>query len=151
MPIQARFAHANIVASDWRRLARFYERVFGCRPVPPERDLRGEWLERGTGVADVTLRGVHLRLPGLGDGGPTLEIFEYEPGLDAPEPRPNRRGLGHLAFAVDDVPEALRELTAAGGRALGEVATTQVPGAGRLTFTYARDPEGNVIELQCWR
>jgi predicted enzyme related to lactoylglutathione lyase len=49
------------------------------------------------------------------------------------------------------VPEALRELTAAGGRALGEVATTQVPGAGRLTFTYARDPEGNVIELQCWR
>jgi glyoxylase I family protein len=65
-------------------------------------------------------------------------------------PVANRAGFGHLAFAVDDVAEALRELIAAGGSAHGEVVSTQVPGAGTLTFTYARDPEGNLLELQAW-
>lgn len=36
MPISARFAHTNIVSEDWRKLAQFYEQVFGCIPVPPE-------------------------------------------------------------------------------------------------------------------
>ena len=47
MTVDARFVHTNLVARDWRRLARFYERVFGCTPVPPERDLAGQWVEDG--------------------------------------------------------------------------------------------------------
>ena len=39
----------------------------------------------------------------------------------------------------------------AGGSSLGEVVTTEVLGAGLLSFTYARDPEGNLVELQAWR
>jgi hypothetical protein len=35
--IRARFAHTNLVADDWRQLASFYEEVFGCIPLPPER------------------------------------------------------------------------------------------------------------------
>ena len=31
---------------DWRRLASFYEAVFGCTPVPPERDYSGDLAER---------------------------------------------------------------------------------------------------------
>jgi predicted enzyme related to lactoylglutathione lyase len=30
-----RYVHTNIVAEDWRRLADFYAKVFGCTPVPP--------------------------------------------------------------------------------------------------------------------
>lgn len=55
------------------------------------------------GIRDVRVRGVHLRLPGHGDSGPTLEIFSYEPDVKGPTPVPNRTGLGHIAFEVDDV------------------------------------------------
>src|SRR5678815_5648625 len=29
-----RYVHTNLIARDWRALARFYEDVFGCVPVP---------------------------------------------------------------------------------------------------------------------
>ncbi|MFN2155425.1 MAG: VOC family protein, partial [Anaerolineae bacterium] len=77
MPVRARYVHTNLVARDWRALAAFYERVFGCTPVPPERALSGPWLERATGLNEVQIRGVHLRLPGHGESGPTLEVFQY--------------------------------------------------------------------------
>lgn len=145
-----RYAHTNIVAQDWRKLAQFYESVLSCTPLLPERHQTGEWLARGTGVAGAALQGVHLRLPGHGEAGPTLEIYLYTEMLESPEPRANRRGLGHLAFAVDDVAETLQEVRAHGGAALGEIVTTDVPGAGRITFVYATDPEGNILELQRW-
>ena len=36
----ARYVHTNLIARDWRELARFYVEVFGCELVPPERDSR---------------------------------------------------------------------------------------------------------------
>jgi len=37
----AKYGHTNLIAKDWRALARFYEEQFGCTPVPPERDFKG--------------------------------------------------------------------------------------------------------------
>jgi predicted enzyme related to lactoylglutathione lyase len=148
--LRARYTHTNLVARDWRKLARFYETVFGCILVPPERDLQGEGLERGSGVPGARLRGAHLRLPGYGADGPTLELFEYAQSVDREIPIPNRPGWGHLAFDVEDVAAALRAVLAAGGSRLGEVVTFDVPAAGTITWTYARDPEENIIELQSW-
>ena len=71
----ARYVHTNLIARDWQRLARFYQDVFGCMPVPPERNLSGAEMEAGTGVPAARLRGMHMRLPGVGPDGPTLEIF----------------------------------------------------------------------------
>lgn len=145
-----RYVHTNLVARDWRALAAFYETVFACAPVGPERSQRGAWLDRGIGVEGVALEGVHLALPGYGADGPTLEIYTYTPALDAPDPMPNRYGFGHLAFRVDDVAATLAAVEAAGGSAAGRVAVADVEGVGRLEFVYARDPEGNVLELQRW-
>ena len=146
----ARFAHVNLVAQDWERLADFYERVFGCTRVLPERDLSGSWLETGTGVPGARIRGVHLRLPGCEPGGPTLEIFAYHPALDSLPSAPNRPGWGHIAFAVGDVSAVRQTVLEAGGRALGDLISTEIEGAGAITFAYVTDPEGNVIELQRW-
>jgi predicted enzyme related to lactoylglutathione lyase len=148
--IDARFGHVNLVARDWRLLADFYERVFGCVFVPPERDLSGPVLEAGTGVAGATIRGAHLRLPGLGDGGPTLEIFQYGSGPDRPPTAINRPGFGHIAFAVPDVATAREAVLAEGGRVIGDVVTTGTSDGRRVTWTYLTDPEGNIIELQAW-
>ena len=77
MPIRAEYVHTNLIARDWKRLVRFYSEVFGCEPKPPERDMSGAWLDQLTSLQNAHLSGVHLRLPGYGDDGPTLEIFSY--------------------------------------------------------------------------
>ncbi len=146
----ARFAHVNIVAEDWRRLANFYEQVLGCVRVPPQRDLKGRWLEEGTGIPRAEIQGMHLRLPGYGENGPTLEIFQYSQEADRPDSALNRPGLAHIAFAVDDVEAARDAVLAAGGSTVGKIVSLPVRGAGRVTFAYVTDPEGNIIELQRW-
>ena len=150
MAISAKYTHTNLVAREWQRLARFYEEVFGCLPVPPERDLYGKWLEEATGVPNAHLRGMHLRLPGYGPDGPTLEIFQYNLEAEGPEPAPNRPGLAHIAFAVDSVDSALATVLSHGGGAIGKTVSLAVAGAGTVEIVYATDPEGNIIELQKW-
>jgi predicted enzyme related to lactoylglutathione lyase len=148
--MKAKYKHTNIVAADWRKLAGFYEQVFGCEPVPPERAAVGEWVERCTGVPGAEVRGVHLRLPGYGDDGPTLEIFQYNRAEQRPSTAINRPGLAHLAFEVDNVEAAIDEVIEAGGKRVGELVTIEIPGAGTITLIYMTDPEGNIIELQKW-
>ena len=150
MAFEARFVHVNLIADDWRRLARFYEDVLGCVRILPERRLEGSGLAGATGVPDARIQGAHLRLPGFEGVGPTLEIFEYDPRLASPPAAANQRGLGHVAFAVDDVEAARNAVLAAGGNGVGEVVTLAVSESEAVTFAYVRDPEGNIIELQKW-
>ena len=146
-----KYAHTNIVSQDWKKLADFYIKVFNCKAVPPERDLSGDWLEKATKIKNPHLRGMHLRLPGYGDEGPTLEIFQYDEMLEKVAfPAANRIGLGHLAFEVEDVGEAIKLLVQNGGNELGEVVSKEIKGVGILNFTYATDPEGNIVEIQSW-
>jgi catechol 2,3-dioxygenase-like lactoylglutathione lyase family enzyme len=150
--LNARYAHTCIVAADWRRLASFYESVFGCERLLPERDNRGAWVDRLTGLHDARARGVHLRLPvpGLNDAGPTLEIFQFDPAAARVPALIHRPGLAHIAFRVDDVRAARAQVLAAGGHDLGEVVTAEIAGAGTATLVYLTDPEGNIVELQQW-
>lgn len=150
MALIAKYMHTNLIAGDWRALAGFYQQVFGCVPVPPERDFQGELLEAGTGIPGAHLRGAHLRLPGWGEAGPTLEIFSYEPQESRLPTAVNRPGFGHIAFSVEDVAAAREAVLQAGGRPVGEVVTLQVATGARVTWCYVTDPEGNVIELQAW-
>lgn len=146
-----RYGHTNLIARDWRALAKFYEDVLGCVPVPPERHYKGHDLERGTGIPGAEVRGAHLRLPGHGSDGPTLEIFTYNRMPDRPAAAVNRPGFGHIAFLVDDVESARAEVLAAGGRAVGDVVTLTTSTGAQVTWAYLTDPEGNVIELQTWK
>jgi catechol 2,3-dioxygenase-like lactoylglutathione lyase family enzyme len=145
-----RFGHVNVTSTDWRRLAAFYTDVFGCELVPPERDIRSADLDAATGLRDAHLTGAHLRLPGHGDTGPTIEIFTYD-ALDAhPGTRVDRPGWGHVAFQVPDVPAAVDAVVAAGGDRVGEIITTQTKDGRQVTWGYTTDPDGNIVELQAW-
>jgi len=146
----ARFGHVNVTSPDWRRLAAFYAEVFGCERVPPERDIRGAVLDAATGLTEAHLTGAHLRLPGHGDAGPTIEIFSYDdlaphPGADVARP-----GWGHVAFQVPDVPAALDAVLAHEGGRVGDVVTTHTADGRSVTWCYATDPDGNILELQAW-
>ena len=145
-----RFAHTNIVSINWKKLADFYVKTFDCKIVPPIRKQSGEWLEKGTGLQNAKLEGAHLLLPGYGENGPTLEIYQYA-NIENQEPiLPNKRGFGHIAFEVDDFEMVLRNLEMNGGTRFGETTKRIIGDIGEITFIYARDPEGNLIELQSW-
>lgn len=145
-----RYVHTNLIARDWQRVSAFYQNVLGCRPVPPKRDLSGQWVDQLTGVPGAHIVGEHLALPGYADNLPTLEIFSYEETMDGDKPI-YRTGFAHLAFEVEDVHSVLQHVLQEGGGQLGEVVCAQYPGNVSATFVYATDPEGNILELQNWK
>jgi predicted enzyme related to lactoylglutathione lyase len=148
MPIRAKYVHTNLIARDWKRLVQFYSDVLGCIPKGLERDMSGAWLDQVTSLRNAHLRGVHLSLPGYGDDGPTLEIFSYSQLIEGNVPTANQCGFADIAFAVDDVNQALQAVIDLGcGNLSHGIAVDSV---GVLRVVYARDPEGNIIELQKW-
>jgi predicted enzyme related to lactoylglutathione lyase len=148
--MKIRYVHTNIIAKDWKKVSLFYQRVFGCKPVPPQRDLSGEWLDELTGIKDVHIMGEHLALPGYEEFLPTLEIFSYS-SMNTDNPKAiNSIGLAHLAFEVDDVQAILQKIKEEGGGQVGELIKTEYPNKVIATFVYAKDVEGNIIELQSW-
>ena len=145
-----RFAHTNIISQDWKALSEFYCNVFGCEVVLPLRKQEGKWLEKGTGVPNARLEGVHLKLPGFEKNGPTLEIYQYGVVHEQVPIKANRRGFGHIAFEVEYIEEVLTNVISNGGSREGELTRRNIEGVGELSFIYVRDPEGNLIELQMW-
>ena len=107
-------------------------------------------MDKAIGVKNAALEGAHLALPGFAEGGPTLEIYQYGEVVDHDAIPPNQRGYGHIAFEVDDVKELLDKVIENGGSANGQIVERAVEGVGVITLVYARDPEGNLIELQNW-
>lgn len=146
-----RYVHTNIIAKDARKLIDFYKTVLHCKSINETRDLRGEWLDRLTGLSKAHISGEHLLLPGYGEDHPTLEIFSYDMMKECIYPEINRPGIAHIAFEVDDVETTLQEIINAGGASIGEVVTAAYPNGQEAVFVYAQDPEGNILELQSWR
>lgn len=149
--MKIRYVHTNIIAKDWKKVSLFYQRVFGCRPVPPQRDLSGEWLDKLTGLPHAHLVGEHLALPGYDGDLPTLEIFSYDSLVSSGSKAVNCVGLAHLAFEVDDVAAVLEKVKREGGGQVGELIKTEYPNHVIAIFVYAKDVEGNIIELQSWK
>jgi catechol 2,3-dioxygenase-like lactoylglutathione lyase family enzyme len=146
-----KFVHTNLVARNWEKLAQFYIDVFDCKPIYPERDMSGEWIDRITGIKNVHIKGIHLTLPGYEDG-PTLEVFEYEQKSTAGDEQViNKPGFAHIAFHVDNVDEVLEKFLFYGGSKYGQLVEKEMEGLGILTVVYARDPEGNIVEIQNWK
>jgi predicted enzyme related to lactoylglutathione lyase len=116
MLLKIKYVHTNIVAKNWEKLADFYIEVFGCSVVPPVRNYKGKDLESAVNIKNVTLNGVHLRLPDYNKTGPTLEIFSYTPPLKKQNRKVNTPGITHLAFEVSDVKLAYKKVIANGGK-----------------------------------
>ena len=146
-----KYSHTNVNARDWEKLAQFYIDVFDGKLVPPLRDLYGEWFEKATGMKGAHVKGCHIALPGYEDGGPVLEIFTHEiPGKETPA-RINDAGFGHLGILVDDVAATYQKLLEHGGSSDGEITSHYYENKGQtLTLIYARDPEGNLLEIMKW-
>lgn len=146
-----RYVHTNIIAKDVNKLISFYKSVFRCKSINETRNLSGGWLNRLTGLNEAHIIGEHLLLPGYEEEHPTLEIFSYDKLNETKISEVNGPGIAHIAFEVDDVEQTLAQVISAGGSCVGELITTVYPNNLEASFVYARDPEGNIIELQSWK
>ena len=146
-----RYTHININSPDWERLAQFYINVFDCKHVPPLRHLYGEWFEKASGIPGAEVYGTHIALPGYGENGPTIEIFTHTNQLGDHSNPFQHQGFGHIAIHVDDVEVVYKKLLIHGGSSDGEIVSNYYDSLGKtLTMIYAKDPDGNIIEIQNW-
>lgn len=141
------FSHVCIVSEHPLDLAEFYTAVFSCERSGPDRDLSVPALAKGMGLPGAHVKGIHLTLPGGGSG--TLEIFSLPDMIEGTRAT-NALGLMHLSFRVDDLAVTVDGILARGGSLQGEVAELEVAGVGSAAFVYAKDPDGNLIEVQQW-
>ena len=135
--------HVAISTPDVERALAFYRDVLGFEVVFDQ-----TWPQ-GVAAADAitALDGSSARQLLLRGGNAYLELFQYH----APAPRPGDpqrpvcdHGITHLCLDVNDLDAEYERLVAAGVRFH---CPPQDLGGGVRT-TYARDPDGNVVELQ---
>ncbi|MGM3192241.1 VOC family protein [Dickeya dadantii subsp. dieffenbachiae] len=118
--------HIAIIASDYERSKRFYCDVLGFTlQQEVYRAARDSWK------GDLALNGHYL-----------IELFSF-PSPPARVSRPEACGLRHLAFAVDDIEQAVTALNGAGVDC-EPVWTDEYTGR---RFTFFADPDGLPLEL----
>ncbi|CAH1670297.1 Glyoxalase [Hyphomicrobiales bacterium] len=140
-----KLTHINVVARDADALAGFYRKIFELELLRESRTLSGEKVSLGNGLPNSVIRSVWLKLPGI--DAPFLEIHQHETTCDRAQPRVNEPGFGHLSFEVSDIGVTLAAIIEAGGTQAGEITdfgSRDKP----LLIVYARDPEGNILELE---
>jgi len=145
-----RYVHTNIIAKDWKALSKFYQKVFKLKPIGPERNISGQWIDDLTNIENVHIVGEHLLFPGYNENTPTLEIFTYYYSVGR-EKQLNLCGFSHIAFEVENVEETVEAILKEGGSILGKIVKKDYGEMGIGTFAYTTDIEGNIIELQNWK
>jgi catechol 2,3-dioxygenase-like lactoylglutathione lyase family enzyme len=109
------------------------------------RDALDFEVEVGFELPGGRSRGAMLRRPdGIG-----LELLCHADSAGTPAADPPaamlRRGYGHWALAVSDVPHAHAQLLSAGAREVWSPRPAPPPASGSMS--YLADPEGNLLEL----
>lgn len=104
--------------------------------------ISGEWADIAVGLDGNHANIALLQTP---DGQGRVELFEYlHPAPIRSQPtRPNEIGMHRIAFAVDDIDEALRVAATHGCHPLREVATY----GEAYKLTYVRGPSGILVML----
>lgn len=118
--------HIAIICSDYAKSKAFYTEVLGLQII---REVYRK--ERDSYKLDLSLNGVYL-----------IELFSFQSPPQRPS-YPEAAGLRHLAFAVDNLELAVRELTSRGV----EVEPIRIDALTGKKCTFFQDPDGLPLEL----
>jgi catechol 2,3-dioxygenase-like lactoylglutathione lyase family enzyme len=145
-------AHININCTDIRRSIAFYEK-FGFEVIHVIADETKDLEPKGdlmTGAAGY--RGSHCRgvIMSLGDHPrcwTKLELLQYTRPATEPEPprTPFQVGYCRMAIRCKDIHAEVARLKAEGVEFECDVETSKTVGA--LSYAFARDPDGTIVEL----
>ena len=118
--------HIAIICSDYSKSKQFYTDVLGFK-------VEAEYFreERNSYKTDLSLNGIYL-----------VELFSFP---DPPKrlSYPEAAGLRHLAFAVDDIKDSVRELDSK-GILHEDIRVDEYTGK---SFIFFSDPDGLPIEM----
>jgi glyoxylase I family protein len=118
--------HIAIICSDYNRSKAFYSEVLGLSIVTEH--FR---KERNSFKLDLSLNGQYI-----------IELFSF-PDPPARISRPEATGLRHLAFATDNIAQAISELRRHGV----ETEPVRVDEYTGRKFTFFNDPDNLPLEL----
>ena len=133
--------HTGIVVQNMEKNLRFWRDVMGLNVVADFWE-QGEFIDTVQHLTGENLHMIKLAAP----DGTLIELLKDEAH---PTPSPDRnqlcdRGIRHLAFTVADVQDAWDTLV----REDCEVLSNPVSSPdGKAHLFFARDPEGNLLEI----
>jgi glyoxylase I family protein len=133
--------HVGIVVRDIETSLHFWRDVMGLKVVVDFRE-EGEFIDTVQHLDGVRLRMIKLAAP----DGSMVELL-HDDAHPTPPPCANDlcdRGIRHLAFTVADVEASWKALADAGCDLLSGPVTAP---DGKVRLFFARDPEGNLMEL----
>jgi catechol 2,3-dioxygenase-like lactoylglutathione lyase family enzyme len=137
--------HKGITVSNLERSIDFYHDVLGLEfATEPSPVFSGDELSRGLGVPGATLRLVMFKA-----GDASLELLEYctpPSPVDTPLPQ-SALGAQHVAFLVDDINAAVKELEAKGVEFYSPVNVVDDGLLAGWRWVYFSDPDGITLEL----
>lgn len=135
--------HVGINVADMDQSLHFWRDVMGLQ-VEVDAWEEGDYIDTLQNLSGVNVHMVKLRAP----DGSLIELLEDVAHPTAPpDPQHNRLcdcGIRHISFTVADARHAYQTLAGAGCEMLGEPITS--PDNYAKVF-FARDPEGNLIEI----
>jgi catechol 2,3-dioxygenase-like lactoylglutathione lyase family enzyme len=140
--------HFNLIVSDKEKTRAFYHGLLGLE-VALETEIEDAEFSRGVGLPDTKVLATFFKLP-ANDG--MIETFQYALPAGSPVPanaQANDGGWQHICFAVDNIDQAVKELTAKGIKFLSTPVTISPrhPFFAGVRFCYFRGPDGEVIEI----
>lgn len=133
--------HVSISTRDMDAIIAFYGEMLGCPKVIDTVISGDPDFDKVVGLPGSKARVVFLQA-----GNAFIEFWEYvtPPGKDPIAARPvNDAGVTHICFDVEDVCTAHAKLSAA-----GVPFVSQPQDLGSTITCYARDPDGNILEIR---
>ncbi|MGG4169084.1 VOC family protein [Rossellomorea vietnamensis] len=118
--------HIAIICSDYTKSKDFYVNKLGFEI---KQEIYRE--ERDSYKLDLTLNGEYI-----------IELFSFREAPARPS-YPEAQGLRHLAFEVEDIEEAVKELNQKGV----ETEEIRIDPYTHKSFTFFEDPDGLPLEL----
>lgn len=145
-------AHININCTDIRRSIAFYEK-FGFKVIHViAEDTKGldpgaDVMEGAAGYQGSHCRGVIMSLGDHPHCWTKLELLQYTRPATEPEPPRTLFQVGYCRMAIRcrDIHAEVERLKAEGVEFENAVETSKTVGA--LSYAFARDPDGTVVEL----
>lgn len=135
--------HMGITVSNIDVAMEFYRHIIGGTIDGPY-EKSGPAVDAATGCKGVTVFLAFIVL----DGESVIELAEYRNGSDERAPTDtNRPGVGHPAFVVDDIEDAILRAEQMGYPALSEPKTATAGPMEGYRYVYLLGPDQLRVEL----
>lgn len=138
-PVSA-YHHIALRVEDIDRATRFYLEALGGHLLTGQMNYEGP----DAGMI-MGLQNAHFKVCLIGFDEGAIELFQFlEPAHEVAPAGQAKDAMMHFCFTVDNVPEALERVEAAGGKRFWPE-VMDMPGD--FQVVYVSDPDGHVFEL----